>query len=70
MTTQANAAFAGTAYAKIYWIGAIGPHWKYGEKDQDDDEQGLVPLIDWHDTTHDAASYADRQKLAASVYAL
>jgi len=35
-----------------------------------DNGQSPVPLIGWHDTTHDAASYADLQKLAALVYAL
>jgi len=53
--------------AKVYWIAAIGPHWRYGERD---DGQELVPLIDWHDTTHDAASYADLQQLVALVHAL
>jgi hypothetical protein len=61
------AAFAGTVYDKVYWIGAIGPHWRYGEKD---DGQDPVPLIDWHDTIHDAVSYADLQQLVALVNAL
>jgi hypothetical protein len=60
-------AFAGTAHAEVYWIGAIGPHWRYGEKD---DGQDPVPLIEWHDTIHDAASYADLQQLVALVNAL
>jgi hypothetical protein len=50
---QTDAAFAGTAHTKVYWIGTIGPHWRYGEKD--DDGQDLQPLIDWHHTTHDQA---------------
>ena len=60
-------AFVGTVYAKVYWIAAIGPDWRYGERD---DGQDLVPLIDWHDTIHDAASYADLQQLVALVHAL
>ncbi|KAG8954845.1 hypothetical protein FRC04_010328 [Tulasnella sp. 424] len=30
---QTDAAFAGTASRKIYWIGTIGPHWRYGSKE-------------------------------------
>jgi len=60
-------AFVSTVYAKVYWIAAIGPHWRYGERD---DGQELVPLFDWHDTIHDAASYADLQQLVTLVNAL
>ena len=59
--------YVGTVYDKLYWIGAIGPHWRYGEKDDGEDP---VPLIDWHDTIHDAASYADLQQLVSLVNAL
>ena len=52
---------------EVYWIAAIGPHWRYGEKD---DGQDLVPLIGWHDTIHDAASYADLQQLVTLINAL
>jgi len=77
LTTQTDAAFVGTdaafigaAHAEVYWIGAMGPHWRYGKKDQDDG-QDLVPLIEWHHTqVHDAASFADLQKLVALVNAL
>jgi len=55
--------------AKVYWIAAIDPHWRYGERD-DGQELQVVPLIDWHDTIHDAASYADLQQLVALVHAL
>ncbi|KAG9009493.1 hypothetical protein FRB94_014225 [Tulasnella sp. JGI-2019a] len=48
---QTDPAFAGTAFRKVYWIGTICPHWRYGSKD--DDGQGPVPLINWHDITHD-----------------
>src|SRR5712675_2570690 len=52
---QTDAAFAGTARDKVYWIGAIGPHWQYGERT---DEGGMVQeLIKWHDTIHDFASF-------------
>src|SRR5712671_242121 len=52
---QTDAAFAGTARDKVYWIGAIGPHWQYGERT---DEGGVVQeLSRWHDTIHDFASF-------------
>lgn len=60
-----DAAFAGTevsrARSKVYWISAIGPHWRYGFKD--DDGQDLAPLIEWHHTVHDQDSYQDLQDL-------
>jgi hypothetical protein len=65
---QTEAAFAGTAHTKVYWIGTIGPHWRYGEKD--DNEQDPQPLIDWHHITHDQASFDDLQVLAGLVGAL
>ncbi|KAJ7145623.1 hypothetical protein C8R44DRAFT_972669 [Mycena epipterygia] len=68
MSRQTDAAFAGTAHSKVYWIGAVGPHWRYGEKV--DDGQAINPLIDWHDVTHDDASYADLQYLVSLVSAL
>ena len=30
LNRQTDAAFAGTAHTKVYWIGTIGPHWRYG----------------------------------------
>lgn len=68
ISRQTDVAFAGTAHTKVYWIGTIGPHWRYGKKE--DNGQDPVPLIGWHDTTHDGASYADLQKLAELVFAL
>ncbi len=64
---QTDAAFTGTAYPKVYWIGAIGPHWKYGERI---DGQDVRVLVDWHDTTHDQASFDDLQTLSHLVAAL
>ena len=65
---QTDAAFAGTARDKVYWIGAIGPHWQYGEKI---DDGGMVQeLIKWHDTIHDLASFNDLQALVQLVAAL
>ena len=41
LNRQLDAAFAGTAHSKVYWIGAIGPHWRYGEKlDEGQDMRG------------------------------
>lgn len=71
LNLHANSAFNETARTKVYWIGVIGSHWRYGEKDDGiDDGQDLQPLIDWHDTTHDQASYDDLQILAGLVGAL
>ncbi|KAH9042380.1 hypothetical protein EDB84DRAFT_1473054 [Lactarius hengduanensis] len=55
----------GTAVAKVYWITTIGPHWRYGVRE--DDGQGLRPLIAWHENPHDQASYDDFQDLTALV---
>jgi hypothetical protein len=56
---------SGTANSKVYWIGVLGPHWRYGVKE--DNGQELKPSIDWHDTTHDQASYDDFQQLVALI---
>ncbi|KAK2460487.1 hypothetical protein APHAL10511_007493 [Amanita phalloides] len=53
LNRQTDAALSGTAPSKVYWIGAIGPHWKHSEKL--DDGQDVRALIDWHDTAHDHA---------------
>ncbi|KAH8998326.1 hypothetical protein EDB86DRAFT_2912525 [Lactarius hatsudake] len=55
----------GTATSKVYWITTIGPRWRYGTKE--DGGQGLKPLIEWHETTHDQASYDDFQILTSLV---
>ncbi|KAH9004247.1 hypothetical protein EDB86DRAFT_2887616 [Lactarius hatsudake] len=55
----------GTAVSKVYWITAIGPHWRYGV--WEDDGQGLRPLIAWHETLHDQASYDDFRDLTTLV---
>jgi len=68
LNRQTDASFAGTAHTKLYWIGTIGPHWRYGERE--DDGQDLRPLIDWHHTTHDQASYNDLRALVDLVSAL
>ena len=53
---QTDAAFAGTAHTKVYWIGTIGPHWRRKTTGQDSQ-----PLIDLHHTTHDQALFDDLQ---------
>ncbi|KAF9506050.1 hypothetical protein BS47DRAFT_1353378 [Hydnum rufescens UP504] len=63
-----DGAFSGTAYSKVYWIESIGPHWRYGEKEYEG--QDARPLIDWHHTTHDQASFDDLQTLTSLVTAL
>ncbi len=65
---QCDSAFAGSAHTKMYWIGTIGPHWRYGE--QVDNGQGPIPLINWHDTIHDEASLNDLQVLADLIHAM
>jgi len=65
---HSDAAFAGTAHTKVYWIGVIGPHWRYGKKG--DDGQNITPLIGWHHTTHDQVSFDDLKVLARLVAAL
>jgi hypothetical protein len=66
---QADATFSEyrTAGQKVYWIGAIGPHWIYGEIQ---DGQDPRPLIEWHDVTHDEASHRDFLKLVELVASL
>lgn len=65
---QTDVAFAGTAFHKVYWIGTIGPHWRYGVREYNG--QDPRALIDWHDVTHDNASFYDFQDLAGLVAAL
>ncbi|KAI9566363.1 hypothetical protein HD554DRAFT_2117546 [Boletus coccyginus] len=60
--------FSKTALDKLYWIAAIGPHWLYGVREED--ECKGRPLIDWHHSVHDAASFTDLQALATLVRAL
>ena len=43
LNRQIDTAFAGTARSKVYWIESIGPHWRYGEKE--DDGQDVQPLM-------------------------
>jgi hypothetical protein len=66
---QADVAFSElrTVGDKIYWVGAIGPHWIYGEIQ---DGQAPRPLIEWHDVTHDEASYRDFLNLVEHVASL
>jgi hypothetical protein len=50
---------------KVYWIGAIGPHWRYGEREGE--IQDPRPMISWHDVIHDDASYDDLMRLVDLV---
>lgn len=59
---QTDTAFGGTAAFRVYWIGVVGPHWRYGVR-----EDRPKPLIDWHDTTDDQASYNDLLDLIALI---
>ncbi|KAF8274311.1 hypothetical protein EI94DRAFT_1714142 [Lactarius quietus] len=54
-----------SAISMVYWIGVIGPHWRYGVKE--DNERDPKPLIAWHDTAHDQASYDTFQHLTALI---
>jgi hypothetical protein len=66
---QADDAFSElrTPGQKVYWIGAIGPRWIYGDIE---DGQDPRPLIEWHDVTHDEASYRDFLNLVELVTSL
>jgi hypothetical protein len=69
---QTELAFLGDsthkASHKVYWIGTIGSHWIYGEKE--DNDQPPKPLIGWHDVIHDDASYCDFLELVKLVAGL
>jgi len=69
---QISRVLSDSACDKMYWIAAIGSHWVYGVKEDglDGGSHELTPLIEWHDTTHDDASFADLQTLAALVQAI
>jgi hypothetical protein len=55
----------GTAISTVYWMGVIGPHWRFGVKEENGQE--AKQLIDWHHTAHDEVSFDDFQRLAALV---
>lgn len=65
---QTDAAFAGTAHGIVYWIGAIGPHWRFGHKL--DDGGDIESLIEWQPTIHDQISYNHLQHLASLISSL
>ena len=56
--------FSKTGLDKLYWIAAVGPHWTYGVKEE---ERTSRPLIEWHHSVHDMASFSDRP--SGSCYA-
>lgn len=58
---QADRAFDGSAVKTVYCVAVIGPHWRSSRKN--DDGQDLLHITDWHDTTHDIASFHDFQNL-------
>ncbi|KAF8261475.1 hypothetical protein EI94DRAFT_797818 [Lactarius quietus] len=66
---QTVASFSGTisgpAISTVYWMGVIGPHWRYGVKEEN--ERDARPLTAWHDTAHDQASYDAFQHLTTLV---
>ena len=64
---QTDAAFADTEVGKVYWIGVIGPHWRYGETEKGYGGQDPRPLIAWHNVTQSDASYDDLMRLADLV---
>jgi hypothetical protein len=55
-----------TAYDKVYWIMAVGPHWRCGVRDEGVG-QSIQPLMDWRHTIHDEDSFQDRRRLASLV---
>ena len=50
----------------VYYIMAIGPHWRYGVKY--DNGQQLQHLIEWRNTIHDESSFKELIKLSEKVY--
>jgi hypothetical protein len=59
---------SGSETRKLYWIGVIGSHWVYGERGANGNDP--KPLIEWHDVTHDDASYRDFLQLVKLVASL
>ena len=57
----------GIARQNLYWIGAIGPHWVYGERGHGQD---VRPLIEWHDNIFDDPSYHELLRLVELVGSL
>jgi len=62
---QTKAGLVDNAREGVYWIGVIGPHWRYGV--MVDGEEDPTPLIPWHHVTHDDASYQDFEQLQTLV---
>jgi hypothetical protein len=58
-------AVEGSEEIKVYWIGAIRPHWRYGKREGEN--QDPRPMIPWHDVIHDNASYDDLMQLVDLV---
>jgi hypothetical protein len=62
-----RSSMSGIANQKVYWIGAIGPHWVYGEKEHGQD---VRPLIEWHDSIFDEPSHSEFLRLVELVGSL
>jgi hypothetical protein len=62
---QTKAELVDNARERVYWIGVIGAHWRYGV--MVDGEEDPTPLIPWHHVTHDDASYHDFEQLRTLV---
>lgn len=51
---------------KVYWICAIGNHWRYGERECGEDDK-LKDLSRWHHQIDDEKSYDELMKLSYQV---
>jgi hypothetical protein len=65
ISRQADAAFNDKARERVFWIATIGPHWKFGHKD--DNGQNPISIGGWQHTIHGAASYRKLMQLKAHV---
>jgi hypothetical protein len=62
---QTKAELVDKARERVYWIGVIRPHWRYGV--MVNGEEDPTPLIPWHHATHDDASNHDFEQLQTLV---
>lgn len=70
---RAQSAFreSGWTSMAVYWIAALGTHWRYGKKEDEYEaktyEDSFLPLIDWQETIHDETSYHHLCALAREI---
>ena len=65
---QTDALFNGEAEEIIYWIGAIGPHWMFGERRYNGGH--LKHKIPWQHVLHTTRAYHYFSQLKALINCL